>query len=256
MKILNKNILREFKFSIARFISISILLALGVFILIGLKVTGNDMRQTANDYYSIHNMADAEIRSNANISEVDQKKLKKLDHLKAIEFTNSTDGLISGSNTSIRIQAETTKLSTNQLISGHLPKNNHEITLNNRDKGKYEIGSYITLKNKSGDATSELKNNKYKVVGFITSSDYLLKQNLGTTTVGTGQIDTYGVVSKSAFKSNNPTVALISYNNLKGSSYSDSYEKQVEKNISQSEPTIKRMVQDRKKESYSLLIKR
>jgi len=70
LKILNKNILREFKFSIARFISIATLLALGVFILIGLKVTGNDMRQTANSYYTSHKMADAVIKSTSDISNV------------------------------------------------------------------------------------------------------------------------------------------------------------------------------------------
>jgi len=44
-----KNILREFKSSFPRFISIAILLALGAFVLIGLKVTGSDMRATGTN---------------------------------------------------------------------------------------------------------------------------------------------------------------------------------------------------------------
>ncbi|WP_125568019.1 ABC transporter permease [Companilactobacillus insicii] len=177
MKILNKNILREFKFSIARFISITTLLALGVFILIGLKVTGTDMRS-----------------------------------------------------------------------AGRLPNKSNEIALNNKDSQNYHIGDHITLKDKDNKKISKLKNSKYKIVGFITSADYLLKQNLATTSVGTGQIDTYAVVSKSAFKSLSPTTALIKYNNLKGSSYTDSYERQVEKNVSNSEPTIRKIVNERKQE--------
>ncbi|GAF36082.1 hypothetical protein [Lentilactobacillus farraginis] len=58
-KALRKNIFREFRFSFARFISITMLLALGVFVLIGLKVTGPDMRTTGNNYYTAHKMADA-----------------------------------------------------------------------------------------------------------------------------------------------------------------------------------------------------
>ena len=191
MKILNKNILREFKFSIARFISIATLLALGVFILIGLKVTGNDMRQTANSYYTSHKMADAVIKSISDISKSDQTKIKKINHIKTIEFSNSTDGLISNSNQSIRIQANTTKLSISKPTTGRLPQNNNEIALSSRAKGKYKLGDYITINNKSHEKLSTLKNSKLKVVGFVTSADYLLKQNLGATTVGTGQIDNW-----------------------------------------------------------------
>lgn len=247
MKILNKNILREFKFSIARFLSITVLLALGVFILIGLKVTGNDMRMTGNNYYQSHKMADAVVKSNSTINKSDQNKLKKLKHVGTIEFTKSTDGIISGTKTSIRVQARTKKLSLYNVSSGRLPTRSNEIAINKRDKGKYQIGDYIILNNKNNKKISGLKQSRYKIVGFVTSSDYLLKQNLATTTVGTGQIDTYAVVAKSAFSSDSPTTALIHYNNLNGSSYSNQYEKQVEKNVSQSEPTIKKIVSARKK---------
>ena len=245
MKILNKNILREFKFSIARFISIVILLALGVFILIGLKVTGNDMRQTTSSYYSSHKMADAVIKSTSDISKSDQTKIKNFDHIKTIEFSNSTDGLISNNNQSIRIQAKTTKLSISKPVSGRLPKKNNEIALSSRAKGKYKLGDYITIKNKNHKKLSTLKYSKLKVVGFVTSADYLLKQNFGATTVGTGQIDTYGVVNKTAFQSNTPSLALISYDNLKGTSYSDNYTKQVEKNVSNTESQVRTMSQNR-----------
>lgn len=242
LKILNKNILREFKFSLARFISITTLLALGVFILIGLKITGSDMRSTANNYYNEHNMADAVIKSNLDFTKSDQEKLTKLNNIKNIEFTNSTDTVISGSKKSIRIQAKTNQLSKAKISSGIIPKSNNEIVLNEREKGKYEIGEQILLKSTHG-----LKNKKFKIVGFVTSSDYLLRQNLASTNVGTGKIDTFGIVKKSAFKSGNPTIALIKYNNLKGSSYSNTYEKQVEKNVTASENTIKSLANKRQK---------
>ncbi|WP_203624822.1 hypothetical protein [Lacticaseibacillus sp. 866-1] len=57
MKMLNKNIAREFKLSIARFISVSALLMLGVFVLIGLNVTGSNMRSTAQKSYTAEHLA-------------------------------------------------------------------------------------------------------------------------------------------------------------------------------------------------------
>lgn len=205
------------------------------------------MRQTANNYYTSHKMADAVIKSTSNISKADQNKMKSFDHIKKIEFTSSTDGLISNSDKSIRVQAKTSKLSISKITSGRLPQKDNEIALSNSDKSKYQIGNYITLKNKSHNKLSTLKNSKFKVVGFVTSADYLLKQNLGATNVGTGQIDTYGVVNKSAFKSSTPSIALISYDNLNGKSYSNSYDKQVEKNVSQSESKIRKMSKNRQK---------
>ncbi|GEP19419.1 hypothetical protein [Pediococcus argentinicus] len=43
-KILNKNISREFSHSIGRFLALVALISLAVFVLVGLKVTGPDMK--------------------------------------------------------------------------------------------------------------------------------------------------------------------------------------------------------------------
>ena len=45
--------------SLGRFLSVSALLALGVFVLIGLNVTGPNMRKTAQIEYAKSNLADA-----------------------------------------------------------------------------------------------------------------------------------------------------------------------------------------------------
>lgn len=241
---LNKNIFREFRFSMARFLSIVILLGLGIFVLIGLKSTGADMRKTANTYYQEHHMADAQVKTNLAFTKNDQKYIKNLAHVKKVEFVNQQDALLNQK--SIRIQSLTNQVSTSKVISGRLPQNDHEIALNTTDKSKYHLQQTITLKNnQNGTQINNLKSNKFKIVGFVSSSDYLMKDNLATTNIGNGQIDTFGVVAKTAFVKSKPTVAKITYDNIKGASYSKAYDNTVQKNVNHAQTGLKKRAQIR-----------
>ncbi|GHP14039.1 ABC transporter permease [Lentilactobacillus fungorum] len=231
-KALQKNIRREFKFSLARFLSVTTLIALGVIVLIGLKVTGPDMRRTANNYYTEQKMADAVVTSNTDISKSDQNYLKSLPHVKKIEFGTYQDAVIENTNKSIRLNTKSTSLSKSKVFKGKLPTNNHEIALDKREMSKYKIGDSLWLvNNKGGHKIDNLKRASYKIVGFVTSPDYLKKVNMGQTSAGNGQISTYGIVTKSAFTTTQPKIAKISYNNVHGASYSNQYEQQVQDNV-------------------------
>lgn len=256
-KMLWRHVLREFRFSFARFLSITVLLGLGVFVLIGLKVTGPDMRATGNDYYTTHRMADAEIVSNTGITKADQTYMRHLPHIKRIEFGATQDAVIKGTNSGIRLTSKTDQISTNQVTKGRLPRNNHEIALSNRKKSHYKIGQSLHLVNNKGKATiTGLKHTTYQIVGFVTSSDYLMKENLGATSAGTGQIATFGVVSKPAFTSSQPTVVRITYNNVYGKSYSNQYENQVQVNVDTAENRLNNRAQNRRKQlQHTALIK-
>ncbi|MEX2955266.1 FtsX-like permease family protein [Staphylococcus pasteuri] len=233
MNKLNKTILREFKSSFPRFISITILLALGAFILIGLKVTGDDMRLTGDQYFKDHHMAHAQVTSPIGFSKDDKQHINNMDHVAKTEYSISKDARIANSNKAIRLNENTSKLSTYKVKKGRLPKASNEIALNAQDTSKYKIGQTIDFTNNKGKKDiSGLKHHQYKVVGFVTSSDYMQKQNLGVTNVGKGQIDTFGVLAKSGFNTSKPNVAKLTYNNAHGNSYSDRFEKQINSNAS------------------------
>ncbi|MCV3742786.1 FtsX-like permease family protein [Lentilactobacillus hilgardii] len=255
--ILRKNIFREFRFSFARFISIATLLGLGVFVLIGLKVTGPDMRTTGNDYYTAHKMADAVINSNTGITKADQAYMRQLPHVKKMEFGTSKDAIIKGTNDSIRLNSKTDNLSISQTISGRLPKTKNEIALSSNERSRYKIGETLRLvNNQNQPRISGLKNASYKIVGFVTSSDYLMKENLGATSAGTGQLSTFGVVVKDAFTSTQPTIARLSYNNVHGKSYTDKYEKQVQSNVDDTEKRLNNRAEDRRHQLRSTALKK
>ena len=60
---LNKDIRKSITHSWGRFISIMLLMALGSFALVGLAVTGPDMRKTGTNHFSKLNTADITILS-------------------------------------------------------------------------------------------------------------------------------------------------------------------------------------------------
>ncbi len=248
-KTLRKNIIREFKSSFPRFISITILLALGAFVLIGLKVTGSDMRTTGNQYFSQHKMADAQVTSAVGFNQKDRNYIDQMDHVKQSEFSIYQDALMSDSHKTIRLNEKTSKLSMYKVIQGRLPQKTNEIALSKYEKGNYKVGQHIKLVGNDGKKQAAgLKHSSYKIVGFVTSSDYMQKNDLGVSNKGKGQIDTFGVLTKSSFSNQTPNVAKISYDNLQGKSYSKQFEKQLNKNVDQAAPGMAKRADQRQAE--------
>ena len=72
--------------SLGRFLSVSALLALGVFVLIGLNVTGPNMRKTAQIEYDKSNLADAKISSTIPISDETQRYFNDLKEIEKLNM--------------------------------------------------------------------------------------------------------------------------------------------------------------------------
>ncbi|MCI6883059.1 MAG: FtsX-like permease family protein, partial [Lactobacillus johnsonii] len=91
-------------------------------------------------------------------------------------------------------------------------------------RNKYHIGEWITL-----NEHSNLKNSRFKIVGFIRPSEYTDKSNLGQTNVGTGQLSGVAIVKKSAFKAQSYSIARIRFNKTKElDPYSSTYQKFID----------------------------
>lgn len=81
------------------------------------------------------------------------------------------------------------------MVSGHLPRHDNEIAVSYLLKGKYHLGQWITLKQ-----AGSLKYRQFKIVGFVRSSEYLDRSDIGQTTVGTGQLSGVAVVKKNSLQ--------------------------------------------------------
>lgn len=219
-----KDALSSLNHSWGRFIGITLLMAVSAFAFIGLKMAGPDMRNTAQTYYQDVNLADLTVSSNYGLDKNDTQTIKKQAKKATLDFGYLQDATINNSKTSLRVLSESKNISTSQLISGNFPKKDNQIVLSYLLKDKYHIGEWITL-----NEHTNLKNSRFKIVGFIRPSEYTDKSNLGQTNVGTGQLSGVAIVKKSAFKAQSYSIARIRFNKTKElDPYSSTYQKFID----------------------------
>lgn len=196
--------------SLGRFLSVSALLALGVFVLIGLNVTGPNMRKTAQIEYAKSNLADAKISSTIPISDETQRYFNDLKEIEKIEYGYTTDTLIKDGESALRIESLPDTLSKINITDGRKPENSSEVLLSNNLKNKYKINDKIKVQAPKDSQSLKIKNSELTVVGFVTSSEYLKKDKIGTTSIGNGLLSGFAYVTKEAFKENQPDFARLS----------------------------------------------
>src|SRR5699024_7598026 len=134
-----KDIFKSISKSKGRFVSIMGLMLLGSFAFVGLKVTGPDMRSTGETYFNNVNVSDVTILSDLGLDEYDEETVRKVKGADEIEFGYMNGLVVKDANTSFRIFSDSEKLSAYQLIEGKLPKEAHEIALDQQHASKYNI---------------------------------------------------------------------------------------------------------------------
>lgn len=236
-RILWKDAWQAISRSLGRFIAIFLLMAVSAFALIGLKITGPDMRQTATTFFAQHHLADTTITSNYGLDSRDRQIIRQQKSVKQVDFGYLQDSTIDQTKRALRIFSQTNGVSSWQTVSGHLPRHDNEIAVSYLLKGKYHIGQWITLKQ-----AGSLKHRQFKIVGFVRSSEYLDRSDIGQTTAGTGQLSGVAVVKKSAFETGTAyAIARITYNQTaKMNPYSTRYTNYVEKQQQQLKKALNR----------------
>ncbi|GBD65119.1 ABC transporter permease [Tetragenococcus halophilus] len=233
-----KDIRRSVTGSWGRFFSILSLMALGTFAFVGLKVTGPDMRATAENFYDQTNLADMTLTSTWGLDDSDQDLLAKADKLDKVEYGYLEDVTVKDTDTSMRIFSAPEDLSQYEVVKGNMPQNKNEIVLDYQQQGNYKIGDEIKLSQEESEDSDDneesaqdiLDRTSYKVVGFVKSSEITETSNIGQTTVGTGQLDSYGVVPEENFDSDVYMIARMDFSDTQNlNAYSDNYDRLIRK---------------------------
>lgn len=220
-----------------RFISIFCLIALGVFSLVGLKVTGPNMRQTAENFYAENQLADASIVSTFGLNEADQALISSLENVNQVEFGYFTDVVIEETDISVRVFSATEDLSLYELVEGKMPNDKNEIALDYELNDEFEIGDVMTF---TLDEETPLIESQVEVVGFVKSSEYTNRIDLGQTTVGTGQLTAYGVVTPDTFETDVYMIARVAFEDTQNlAAYSDEYSETMSVHLIRLEALLK-----------------
>ncbi len=234
-----KNILREIKNTKARFISIMLIVAIGVGFFVGVKSASPSMEQMAIGYYEDTNLMDMRLVSTVGFDDDDVAAIKKTGGIEDVMPSYYLDASVNSGEAGsiIRLLAvpaayeDNEKISTFDVIEGRMPQKAGEIAIEDGKFGHYEIGDTINIDPVVGDidVTQQLNTLQYKVVGVVKSSMYISLER-GTTNVGTGKIDEFAYISEDSFSAERYTVVYATLNiDQSVSPFSDEYEDYVEK---------------------------
>ena len=210
-KTLNKDIRNSLRQSKGRFLSIMLLMMLGAFSLVGLKVSGPDIEDTLNSYMEQANAADLFVVAGYGLSDEDQAEIQEENA--DVEFGYFVDTVVGDTPSAIRVFSQTKDISTFELVSGEFPTKSGEVALAQTMADQYKIGDTIRL-NESGKSTL-LKEHEFTITGFIQSSEILSNTIKGVSSAGSGDLSGFAVVPKDAFDSEVYTIARLRYPDLR-----------------------------------------
>lgn len=239
-KALNQDIQKSFSKSKGRFISIACLIALGSFALVGLQVTGPDMRKTTSDYLQQYHAADLSVIGSMDIDQENAKTIDSLDGTEQVTYGYLKDVVLKDTSESCRIFSLDEDISKYEVVSGRLPEKADEIAFADADKDNYQIGDQITFEEKADTSGNMvLKNKTFTITGFVHSTEILSCVNQGQSTAGSGELNSYAVVTEDAFDCDYYMIARITFRDTQGlDPYSDAYTDKIQAHKNQLETLL------------------
>lgn len=208
-KTLWKDIFRSIWQTKGRFLSLFLLMALGSFALVGLKVSGPNLENTARHYINQHRLMDLSIMGSHGFSKKDLQEIKSISNA-TYELSHQVEANFDTSGAAIRLQSPDKRISTSSLQKGRLPSTSSEIALSSCYQKDYKIGDTVRI---HSPKTQLLNQDSFKIVGFYENPEIWSKKNLGASRTGDGNLALYGLIAPNAFKGEK-NLARIRYNDL------------------------------------------
>ena len=232
-----KNILRDFKGNLSRFLSLFGIVALGVMILTGLVSFAPSMRIAGQKYYVEQNVFDLRVLSTLGLSEDDIDVIASTEGVTAVEAVKYLDVEGHWSSTDepavLRVQqlpadpdADTGEnMNRLVLLDGRMPEAADECVVHIMGHGE-EIPLETTLT--LPDDTDSLSRTEYTVVGLVQDPLHF-SSDQETSTAGDGVLDDIVFVPDGSLTADYYTVCYIKAENAdRYDNYSDEYQAAVD----------------------------
>ena len=221
-----KDFIREITGHKMRFISLLALVLLGVFVLVGLTVTGPIMRRTVANTLKKSNAYDLRLAASDGLEEEDLRLIDDMEGVRGKEYFH-TGYLTTKELKTLYLSSLPKRISRPVLKEGRLPRETDEILLDPTLKNTYKLGDTVIFEREEDlldkDAPPMMERYAFKVVGFATSPMFLDRADKGTTPNG-DKIDGFGYVMPLAFKDPTMTEVHFLFDDLKNLPvYSEEY---------------------------------
>lgn len=201
---LRKSTFREIRTSLARYLAIFAIVALGVGFFSGLKDCKESMVSTARRYLDTHNFYDYQILSSYGADDDSVEEAKAWDGVSDAEGSIQIDVIArSGSGDSRALKAISLPDSINTLnvTEGRLPQNVNECVIDAysiTDEG-FKVGDHIEITDENDkDKLKDFNVKDFEIVGLVNTPIYLDYQR-GSTDIGNGSLDTFFYIDRDAF---------------------------------------------------------
>lgn len=235
--VLTKDMFRDIKGSIGRFLSILFIVALGVAFFSGIKISPIVMKDTTDKYYDDYNLMDIRLISTLGLTDKDVDAIRDIKGVDGIFPTYSVDVLskFKDQEKVFRVHALPTSNKDNKdkdyinrvnVVKGRLPQNPGECVVEGLGNEHYDIpiGTKLSLDSgKDEKLTESMKKTKYTVVGQVQTPYYTTHDN-EESSIGSGSVSGFIMVPQSDFKMDAYTDIYLTVKGAKEkNSYKDEY---------------------------------
>lgn len=215
-----KNSLKKIKKSFGRYLSLVLIILLGVGFYTGIIVSVPNIRDVQTEYYNDKNAMDIKILSTLGFNDDDILAISKVNDIDVAVGTYSIDTLVNDE--VVRVHALEEAINEVLLISGKLPTKNNECVA---DAAFYKVGDKIKIR----DDSNNLSVLEYDVVGTVYSPLYTGNE-YGSSDIGNGKLKSFIYVDKDNFNYEYYTEVFVSIDIDKDDDipYADDYNDKVD----------------------------
>ena len=266
-KSLLKDSIRQIKNTYKRFLSLLLIVLLGVGFFAGIRATSPDMKDTIDTYFDEKNVMDVQVMSTLGLTGDDVNAISNIEGVGTAVGAYSFDATFdSGENEYVvKIQSIPEGINQLQLVEGSLPQNSDECVVEPAllTRSDYKIGDYIELTPEETDVTnsvvddteeeentSSLKNNKVKIVGTVKSPEYI-SSSRGTSKLGSGSVDFYMYVTS---ENVNMDVYTTIFLTVDGAKELKTYDEEYENKVEEIKDKIEAISEERKQIRYDEIV--
>lgn len=218
----------EIKKTYNRFLSIFLIVALGVAFFSGIRASEPDMELSADKFYDENSYMDIRVLSTLGLTDEDVEALEEVDGVEAVVPSYTMDVLNQRADGvyTLKVFSISDKLNKITPIKGRLPEKSGECILDSGlEQMGYKVGDTIVIESGTeDDILDSFKTTEYTVVGMGITPEYLSVER-ESSRIGRGYIDGFMSVSEEDFNLDVYTEIYLSVEGAKELvSYRDDYQ--------------------------------
>ena len=232
---MKKTTLREIKESLGRYLAILAIVALGVGLFAGLKITRSVMVESADAFWQEKQLYDYRLLSTLGFEEEDVQALAQKEDVRAVQGAVEADILYTdeqGNEKVLKAHSILEDINCLEITAGRMPEEDTECVVDSNWYTEDAIGSKIVLsEDNEEDDLEKFKYTEYTVVGLAQSPVYAQFER-GTTSLGNGSVSGFIYLMPEGFETDYYTEIYVKFDE-DNPIYSDEYDDYIEKKESQ-----------------------